>query len=56
MNDSTVTLLFFLWFVMSWMTHVVNCIINHEWVFLLAGALFFPIGCIHGTGIWLGVW
>lgn len=45
-----------LWVPLSWITHVVSCISASKWVFLLAGAIFFPIGCIHGTGIWLGVW
>ena len=26
------------------------------WGFLVAGALVAPIGVIHGTGIWFGVW
>ena len=26
------------------------------WGFLLAGAVMFPIGIIHGLGIWIGVW
>ena len=24
--------------------------------FLIAGALFFPIAWIHGTGVWVGAW
>lgn len=40
----------------SWLTHVVVCIQNEQWVFLLAGAIFAPIGMVHGVGIWFGVW
>lgn len=46
---------FVAWVVIAWFTHVVVCINTASWIFLLAGAIFFPIGCVHGTGIWLGV-
>jgi hypothetical protein len=42
------------WVLGAWFTHVVTCIKTASWVFLLAGAVFFPVGCVHGTGIWLG--
>ena len=45
-----------MWVVLSWLTHVIVCIANGKFMFLLAGAIFFPIGCIHGTGLWLGLW
>ena len=38
----------------AWLTHVVYTIRAEEWVFLLAGAIFAPIGIIHGIGLWLG--
>ncbi len=40
----------------AWLTHVINTIQNEEWFFLLAGAIFAPIGIVHGIGIWFGVW
>ena len=40
----------------AWITHVVSCINNQQWIFLLAGAIMWPIGVIHGFGIWFGVW
>lgn len=43
------------WVVLSWFTHVITCLKTASWGFLIAGALFFPVGCIHGTGIWFGV-
>ena len=43
-----------IWVVGSWLTHVIVCIQTASWLFLLAGAIFFPIGKIHGTGVWLG--
>lgn len=44
------------WVIGSWITHIVVCIQDASWGFLIAGALFFPIAWIHGTGVWLGVW
>ena len=38
----------------AWLTHVFSTISNEQWVFLLAGAIFAPIGVIHGWGIWFG--
>jgi hypothetical protein len=40
----------------AWVTHVINTIQAEEWIFLLAGAIFAPIGVIHGIGIWFGAW
>ena len=45
-----------IWVVASWFTHIITCLDDEKWGFLIAGALFFPVGIIHGTGIWLGVW
>ena len=42
------------WVIGAWFTHVVTCIKTASWIFLLAGAIFFPVGCVHGTGIWFG--
>lgn len=38
----------------AWLTHVVVCIKASLWVFLLAGAICFPVGIVHGFGIWFG--
>jgi hypothetical protein len=46
--------LFVAWICLAWLTHVITCIAASKWVFLLAGAVFFPIGCVHGTGVWFG--
>lgn len=40
----------------AWFTHVVVCIKAGSWGFLIAGAIFAPIGVIHGAGCWFGVW
>lgn len=38
----------------SWFTHIVTCLATGMWGFLIAGALLFPIGIIHGVMIWFG--
>ena len=45
-----------IWAVLSWITHVIVCLKTASWGFLIAGALFVPIACIHGTGVWFGIW
>lgn len=45
-----------LWVVLSWLTHVIECLKDSDWGFLIAGAIFFPVAVVHGTGIWFGVW
>ncbi len=37
----------------AWLTHVVVSIRSGEWLFLIAGAIAFPVGVVHGIGIWL---
>lgn len=39
----------------AWLTHVVTCLQSGKWGFLIAGAIFAPIGVIHGLGVWFGV-
>jgi hypothetical protein len=41
--------------VAAWITHVVFCIEHDRWGFLIAGAIMFPIGIVHGILIWLGL-
>lgn len=40
--------------VSAWLTHVVTCLSHAFWGFLIAGAIFFPVGIIHGIMIWFG--
>jgi hypothetical protein len=40
----------------AWLTHVIVCIKSASYVFLLAGAIFAPIGIVHGVGVWFGAW
>lgn len=58
MRDSIILAIVVLWVwaIAAWVTHVVVCIKAANWLFLLAGALAAPVGIVHGTGIWFGVW
>ena len=49
-------LIFFVAFAAAWLTHVIDCLANGQWGFLVAGAIFFPIAIVHGIGIWFGFW
>jgi len=40
--------------VAAWLTHVITCLADGAWGFLIGGAILFPIGIIHGIGIWFG--
>lgn len=38
--------------VAAWLTHIFFCFSNMAWGFLVAGAIFFPIGILHGFYLW----
>jgi len=40
----------------AWLTSIVFCAANGPRPLLLASAAFFPVGIIHGVGIWFGGW
>jgi hypothetical protein len=54
MSD-TLGIIIGLTFIGAWGTHIVTCLSDGSWGFLIAGALLFPIAIIHGFGLWLGV-
>jgi len=56
LNTNILSGIFLLWVFLSWITHVVVCLKACAWGFLIAGAIAFPIACVHGTGIWFGLW
>ena len=37
----------------AWLTHIFTCFGQGLWGFLVAGAIFFPIGILHGMWLWL---
>ena len=36
----------------AWLTHVFTCFAQGMWGFLLVGAMFFPLGILHGVYLW----
>ncbi len=40
----------------AWLTSIVYCASNGYRPLLIAGATFFPIGIVHGVGVWFGGW
>jgi uncharacterized membrane protein len=40
----------------GWLTHLYVCFTEESWGFLIAGAIFFPVGFFHGVGTWFGFW
>jgi hypothetical protein len=36
----------------AWLNHVFTCFSEGLWGFLLAGAIFFPLGILHGMWLW----
>lgn len=39
----------------AWLTHIVTCFKDESYLLLIAGAIAFPIGIIHGFLIWIGL-
>lgn len=42
--------------IIGWCVHIFTCFTAGLWGFLIAGALFVPIGVIHGLGVMVGIW
>ena len=40
----------------AYVQHIITTIGQEAYGLLIAGAIFFPIGVLHGWGIWLGFW
>ena len=40
----------------AWLTSIVFCTAHGARPLLIASAAFFPIGIIHGIGVWFGGW
>ena len=36
----------------AWLNHIFTCFSDGLWGFLIAGALFFPVGILHGMWLW----
>jgi hypothetical protein len=40
----------------AWITSIVFCATNGHRPLMIADAAFFPVGIVHGIGIWFGGW
>jgi hypothetical protein len=40
----------------AWLTSIVFCAANGQRPLMIAAAAFFPIGVVHGLGVWFGGW
>jgi hypothetical protein len=40
----------------AWLTSIVFSASNGHQPLLIAAATFFPVGVVHGVGIWFGGW
>jgi hypothetical protein len=40
----------------AWLTSIVFCAGNGLRPLLVADAAFFPVGVVHGIGVWFGGW
>jgi hypothetical protein len=40
----------------AWLTSIVFCSAHDERPLLIAAAAFFPVGVVHGVGVWSGSW
>jgi hypothetical protein len=40
----------------AWLTSIVFCAANGPRSLLIADAIVFPIGVVHGIGVWFGGW
>lgn len=40
--------------VAAWFTHIIVCLDEEKWGFLIGGAILVPIAVVHGVGIWFG--
>jgi hypothetical protein len=40
----------------AWLTSIVFCATTGLRPLLIASAVFFPVGIVHGVGVWFGGW
>lgn len=40
----------------AWLSSIVFCAANGHRPLLIADAMFFPVGVVHGIGVWFGGW
>jgi hypothetical protein len=40
----------------AWLTSIIFCATNGRRPLMIADAAFFPVGIVHGIGVWFGGW
>jgi hypothetical protein len=40
----------------AWLTSIIFCATNGHRPLMIADAAFFPVGIVHGIGVWFGGW
>jgi hypothetical protein len=58
MDLRTISVMAAMWLLIysAWLTSIVFCSVNGHRPLLIAAATFFPIGVVHGIGVWFGGW
>ncbi|HME21491.1 MAG TPA: hypothetical protein VKI44_09135 [Acetobacteraceae bacterium] len=56
LNTAAVILLVGLFSYSAWLTSIVFCATNGLRPLMIAAATFFPVGIVHGVGVWFGGW
>jgi hypothetical protein len=58
MDFRTLVSLTSIWLVVysAWLTSIVFCSAHGQRSLLIVGATFFPVGVVHGIGVWFGGW
>jgi hypothetical protein len=56
MSTAAVIVLAGMFIYSAWLTSIVFCSAHDERPLLIAGAAFFPVGVVHGIGVWFGGW
>jgi len=55
-NTAMLLMLIGLFVYSAWLTSIIFCSANDHRPLLIASAAFFPIGVVHGVGVWFGGW
>ena len=56
MRTAAVMLLLAAFCYSAWLTSIVFCAVSGQRPLLIAAATFFPVGIVHGIGVWFGGW
>ena len=51
-NDMILIVSIIITTIAAWLTHIITCFQEEAWGFLIAGAVAFPVGILHGIWLW----